>query len=128
MSKLIEKIMLSKEYNQEHVLISKPIYASLISEMSELRGPALLPVGVRSKIGFSIFATAVIHEYADGEMIAASVAMAKRQIVEELFGEFRRPIMKVHACLSMYDTDGALAALRELEQLMFTVTLPEDSK
>lgn len=52
---------------------------------------------------------------------------AKRRIIEEVFGEFRRPIMQIQAALDEYDIDKARLLLRGLETQMFEVAPADDA-
>lgn len=45
---------------------------------------------------------------------------ARRAIINEIFGEFRSPIIKVYESLCDRDFDSAMKALTELEKLMFS--------
>ena len=44
---------------------------------------------------------------------------AKRHLIEEVFGEFRRHLMGIESALDEWDIDTARKRLKELEQSMF---------
>jgi hypothetical protein len=54
-----------------------------------------------------------------GPIAAEQIRDAKRHILEEVFGEFRRPINQIQAALSDLDIDKARDLLDGLQALMF---------
>lgn len=51
--------------------------------------------------------------------IDLAVDRARRSIIEDVFGEFRRPIHQVRIALMMHDYEAAEESLNQLESQMF---------
>lgn len=54
------------------------------------------------------------------EGLSTTLRRARLRVIEDVFGEFRGPIMRVYDKLFQRDVEGAVAALAELELVMFT--------
>lgn len=60
-----------------------------------------------------------VMESDDTAALEQAIAAARRMILEEIFGEFRKPIMDIRADLFMRDTEAATAKLNALYRSMF---------
>lgn len=54
-----------------------------------------------------------------GGITPEQIADAKRNLLEEVFGEFRRPMMEIRAALQELDIDAAQSLLDALQASMF---------
>lgn len=74
----------------------------------------------------ALFAARVfIRDPAD--ILPVQILDAKRHIVEEVFGEFRRPLMLIDVALSEWDIDKARELLRDLRVQMFELAPSVDA-
>lgn len=89
----------------------------LQQDATALRDFGGAPYGVELKMKLEINGHATV---ALDENSAEMRDIMKRQFIEELFGEFRKPIMRIYDSLYRRDLEGAAQALRVLEELIFT--------
>ncbi len=82
--------------------------------LRDFGGPAY-GVELKMKLEINGHATVALNEDS-GEMRD----IMKRQFIEELFGEFRKPIMHIYDRLYQRDIEGAILGLKNLEELIFT--------
>lgn len=57
----------------------------------------------------------------DGRALTEAMQVAKKAIIEEVFGEFRPHVRAAELAIYKRDFDAALAALHALEQQMFSI-------
>lgn len=81
------------------------------------------PYDLEFRIGVELTHTIRVAEEAsrDGRTLTEATRVAKNAIIEEVFGEFRPHVRAVELAIYKRDFDAALAALRTLEQQMFSV-------
>lgn len=68
---------------------------------------------------YTIGAEFKVHTQCREEQLPQTRVRAKRHIIEGVFGEFRTPIQRVYRTLFDRDIEGAMTALRALEDQMF---------
>ena len=71
------------------------------------------------KIGVELFVRTRLPE--NERQIPAAIEQARKLICEEVFGEFREPIMRARAALLEYDHGKADKILQDLLDKMFSV-------
>lgn len=88
--------------------------------------PTVVPTTKTQEVGFEeaydyeIRAVFKVHVTCRKEDLGITLARARHRVIEDVFGEFRGPIMRVYDKLFQRDVEGAVAALAELELIMFT--------
>lgn len=74
----------------------------------------------RYKIGVGMYARTTLPD-GDAKALHAAIMQTRRLIIEELFGEFRKPLYSVKAALLEYDFKKAHELIDELLDQMFEV-------
>ena len=59
--------------------------------------------------------------YKDSEVLAETLKQVKRSVIEEVFGEFRKPLNELRHYLYNRDVPAALETLSNLERQIFNV-------
>lgn len=116
MSKLSKSIEWRQESNPRRVRDIEPVNFAEIT--SSAKFVMHTPID-RTEVKLGVLLQVEGFCGTSGDEIEYQKGMARRLIIEEVFGEFRRPIMRVEEALYRRDYDKAVSELCALYETMF---------
>jgi hypothetical protein len=89
--------------------------------ISMARESKMIPGGVKVRFTATFGTEYIISEEVakEAEVIEYTTNKVRKQVIETVFGEFRKPLMNVEHLLYQRKYDEAMSALRKLEKQMF---------
>lgn len=113
MSKLIDSL-------KERQLGKVALYPPTLPSMDV--GEIVAHIDFTEGYNYELFAKFSIRVICGKDELNKVKSLVRRAMVEEIFGEFRAPIMKIYGELLRMDVKAALSELQELERLMYEET------
>ena len=116
MSKLAEMIRASQTNERRCVYTPIASFSSMVEDAQPRIQPMHYVYSLKAEFGCN----ATVQYGAQGEL-DAKLKIIRRQVVEEIFGEFREDIYAIQRALMNYKTDEAIELVGKLHERMFDV-------
>ncbi len=119
MSKLVDLIVASATDRRKPIFNTVRVNAKFEVDSLPPSFMPSYPVAIVYHIGVKIGGEIAIDDRDDGKLIKMAVETIQRQVVEEIYGEFRMPLLEIERALWDHDHDKARALLADLRKQMF---------